>query len=162
MQVNYPDQLDFFPDGRTKEDWNNGNPGFGIGPIELELILSALETIVGANDLQDKTSLQYRLIQAETIISQLSLVISALSALVNQDVKTTASPTFVDVNATGVLKVDGTQVVGNQQSNWQPMGGTPNTQSLYDVSTVTLAQLAARVKGIQDALATHGMILEDI
>ena len=88
--------------------------------------------------------------------------IKALEGKINQDVRTTASPTFVDVNATGVLKVDGIQVVGPQQANWQPMSGTPNTQSLYDVSTVTLVQLAARVKGIQDVLAVHGLILEDI
>ena len=155
MQVNYPEQLDLFPDGRTKEDWNNGNPGFGLGAMELELILSALEKIVGANDLQDKTSLLYR-------VKKLVESVESIEALLNQSVRTDASPTFVDVNATGVLKVDGTQVVGNQQASWQAMSGTPNTESLYDVSTVTLAQLAARVKGIQDALATHGLILEDI
>ena len=41
---------------------------------------------------------------------------------------------------------------------YQYPGNTANKVTAYDTTTVTLAQLAARVKSLQDALTTHGLI----
>jgi hypothetical protein len=38
------------------------------------------------------------------------------------------------------------------------MTGTPNKAATYDVATVTLAQLAARVAQLQAILTAHGLI----
>jgi hypothetical protein len=38
------------------------------------------------------------------------------------------------------------------------MTGTANRATAYDTSTVTLVQLAERVKALQDDLTTHGLI----
>lgn len=55
-------------------------------------------------------------------------------------------------------KVGGTQVVSGRQTAWVAMTGAGNAGGAYDVATVTLAQLAGRVKAIQDAMTTHGLI----
>lgn len=50
------------------------------------------------------------------------------------------------------------KVVGARDTGWVAMTGTPNEATVYDVASVTLAQLAGRVKALQDALTTHGLI----
>lgn len=52
----------------------------------------------------------------------------------------------------------GTQVVGQRQTGWTAMTGTSNIATVYDTSTVTLVQLAQRVKSLQEAMTTHGLI----
>lgn len=56
------------------------------------------------------------------------------------------------------LKVSETKVVGARDTGWTAMTNTANKNTSYDTTTVTLPQLAARVKSLQDALATHGLI----
>lgn len=53
---------------------------------------------------------------------------------------------------------DGSKVVGARDTGWTAMTGTTNKATVYDTSTVTLAQLAARVASLQAALTTHGLI----
>jgi hypothetical protein len=56
------------------------------------------------------------------------------------------------------LKVGSNQVVGARNTGWTAMTGTLDKLSVYDTTTVTLAQLAGRVAQLQAALTTHGMI----
>jgi hypothetical protein len=59
-----------------------------------------------------------------------------------------------------VYKVGGIQVIGARKAGWATATGTA-TRSAFDTSTVTLAQLAERVKALIDDLhgaAGHGLI----
>lgn len=58
----------------------------------------------------------------------------------------------------GKVIIDGTQVLQKRDTGWAAMTGTSNKATAYDTATVTLAQLAARVKALQDILAAHGLI----
>jgi hypothetical protein len=62
------------------------------------------------------------------------------------------------VNVNTAYYVVGTKVVGARDTGWSAMTGTPNENTVYDTSTVTLAQLAGRVMALQTALTTHGLI----
>jgi hypothetical protein len=65
----------------------------------------------------------------------------------------------LDINtATGEYRVNGTKVVGARDTGWTAMTGTANENTSYATGTITLVQLAERVKAIQDALTTHGLI----
>jgi hypothetical protein len=66
--------------------------------------------------------------------------------------------TDIDLAAGGKLKVSGTQVVGARDTGWTAMTGTPDKASAYATGTVTLPQLAGRVKYLQDVLTAHGLI----
>ena len=60
--------------------------------------------------------------------------------------------------ASGVeLQVNGTQVVTARQTGWGAPTGTA-TKTTFATSTVTLEQLAERVKALIDDLTTHGLI----
>lgn len=62
---------------------------------------------------------------------------------------------IVDVDS---VEVGGAQVVGARDTGWAAMTGTGNKGTTYDTGTITLAQLAGRVKSIQAALTTHGLL----
>jgi hypothetical protein len=51
-----------------------------------------------------------------------------------------------------------TKVVGERVTGYSAMTGSGNRSTVYDTSTMTLAQLAGRVKSLQDDLTTHGLI----
>lgn len=55
------------------------------------------------------------------------------------------------------LRVNSTQVVTARQTGWAAATGTP-TRTSFATSTVTLPQLAERVKALIDDLITHGLI----
>jgi len=57
-----------------------------------------------------------------------------------------------------VFKINSVQVLGARDTGWAAMTGTTNKATVYDTSTVTLAQLAGRVMALQAALTTHGAI----
>lgn len=90
---------------------------------------------------------------------------------IGQAVAASDSPTFVNINATGEFRVDGTKVVGNQESAITSLtdstGGTAN-DTLVDVATLGLADPAkindnfadvtAKVNAIFTALRNHGLI----
>jgi hypothetical protein len=66
------------------------------------------------------------------------------------------------LNTTTLSLWDGaatTQVVGPRRTGYtNAMTGTVNRATSYDTSTITLVQLAQRVKALQDDLTTHGLI----
>ena len=47
-----------------------------------------------------------------------------------------------------------------EKTGWEAMGGTA-TRTTFDTSTITLVQLAQRVKALTDDLITHGLIGAD-
>lgn len=55
-------------------------------------------------------------------------------------------------------KINGVQVAGTRSTGWTAMTGAADKSSTYAVGSVTLAQLAGRVKALQDALTTYGLI----
>lgn len=61
------------------------------------------------------------------------------------------------INTDTDYEVDGTQVVSNRVTGWGAPTGTA-TRTTFVTSTVTLPQLAERVKALLDDLITHGMI----
>ena len=57
------------------------------------------------------------------------------------------------------FSIFGTQVVTSRRTGFtNAMSGTANQGTAYNTATITLVQLAERVKAIQDALTTHGLI----
>jgi hypothetical protein len=57
----------------------------------------------------------------------------------------------------GAYRVDGVKVVGNRITGWTAATGTPSRAS-FDAGTVTVGQLAQRLKALIDDLVTHGLI----
>jgi len=63
----------------------------------------------------------------------------------------------VSSSASTGLRVNALSVVGSRKSGWSAATGTA-TRSTFDTSTVTLTQLAERVKALTDDLIAHGLI----
>jgi hypothetical protein len=57
----------------------------------------------------------------------------------------------------GAYRVDGVKVVGNRAPGWSAATGTASRAS-FDAGTVTVGQLAQRLKALLDDLLTHGLI----
>jgi hypothetical protein len=57
----------------------------------------------------------------------------------------------------GAYRVDGVKVVGNRATGWAAATGT-SSRSAFDAGTVTVGQLAQRLKALIDDLITHGLI----
>lgn len=57
----------------------------------------------------------------------------------------------------GAYRVDGVKVVGNRITGWSAATGTPS-RATFDAGTVTVGQLAQRLKALIDDLVTHGLI----
>lgn len=64
---------------------------------------------------------------------------------------------FGTVNIEGSYYVDAVQVVSNRRTGWTAATGTP-TRTTFDTATVTLPQLAERVKALIDDAISHGLI----
>ncbi len=62
------------------------------------------------------------------------------------------------INIASAYYINGAQVVGARDTGWTAMTGSTNKATVYDTSTVTLAQLAGRVMALQAALTTHGLL----
>lgn len=62
-----------------------------------------------------------------------------------------------DANVTGFYRVDGVKVVGNRVTGWSIPGGTASRAS-FETGTVTIFQLAQRVKALIQDLTDHGLI----
>jgi hypothetical protein len=56
------------------------------------------------------------------------------------------------------VKIAGAQVVGARNTGWTAFTGATDKSTAFDPSSVTLAQLAARVSALQIAFTTHGLI----
>ena len=66
----------------------------------------------------------------------------------------------LDINGmltASLYAINGAQVVINRQTGWAAPTGTA-TRTTFNTGTVTLAQLAERVKALIDDLTTHGLI----
>lgn len=61
------------------------------------------------------------------------------------------------ITCAGNIHVGSSQVLTSRRSGWGTPTGTA-TRTAFDTSTVTLSQLAERVKALVDDLTTHGMI----
>ena len=73
---------------------------------------------------------------------------------------TAAAPGAGNVNLSGEYRVAGTKVIGTRKTGWAVATGTA-TRTAFDTATVTLPQLAERVKALIDdlhATAGHGLI----
>lgn len=63
------------------------------------------------------------------------------------------------LDATKNIIIGGNGVVGDRKTGYtNAMTGTANRATAYATSTITLAQLAERVKALQDDLTAHGLI----
>ncbi len=68
-----------------------------------------------------------------------------------------ADASGINLAAGHVLRVNDTQVVTSRRTGWGAPTGTA-TRTTFATSTVTLPQLAERVKALIDDLTTHGLI----
>jgi hypothetical protein len=60
---------------------------------------------------------------------------------------------------TNDIWINGTKVITSRRTGFtNQMSGTADSTNAYDTDTITLVQLARRVKALQDALTTHGLI----
>jgi hypothetical protein len=59
--------------------------------------------------------------------------------------------------ATGIARMSGTQILTTRRTGWAAPTGTP-TRTTFATGSVTLPQLAERVKALVDDLTTHGLI----
>lgn len=73
------------------------------------------------------------------------------------DLSVSGSSKFA-VDISGYVYIASTKVVGTRVTGYTAMTGTPNRATAYATSTITLVQLAERVKALQDDLTTHGLI----
>ena len=62
-----------------------------------------------------------------------------------------------NTDSSGEYRVDGVKVVGNRATGWSAATGTA-TRTTFATGSVTLPQLAERVKAVIDDLITHGLI----
>ena len=62
-----------------------------------------------------------------------------------------------NVDVGGAYRVDGVKVVGNRAPGWSAATGTASRAS-FDAGTVTVGQLAQRLKALIDDLISHGLI----
>lgn len=74
----------------------------------------------------------------------------------NANIGTAVIIDSADLNS-GNVKIGGSQVLAKRQIGWAAPTGT-NDRTTFDTSTVTLPELAERVKSLIDDLTTHGII----
>lgn len=68
-----------------------------------------------------------------------------------------AGTPVASIGDSGAYGIAGTQVIGSRNTGWTAPTGTA-TKGGFDTATVTLPQLAAQMKALQDALTLHGLI----
>jgi hypothetical protein len=62
------------------------------------------------------------------------------------------------LNVSTSVKVNGVQMLSGRSTGYTAMTGVANRATAYDTSTITLPQLAQRVKALLDDLTTNGII----
>lgn len=89
-------------------------------------------------------------------------ILTILQTNGNVGIKNTAPSDAFDVtgsiNVSSVFKVASTQVVSTRKTGYTAMTGTADRAGAYDTSTITLQQLAERMKALLDDLTSHGLI----
>lgn len=74
-------------------------------------------------------------------------------------VSTATARVSFDMDATPVMKLNGTQVVATRKTGYtNAMTGSADRATAYDTSTITTAQLAGRVMALLEDLTSHGLI----
>jgi hypothetical protein len=74
-------------------------------------------------------------------------------------VDSSATADLPNSGAFGGYKVGGTKIIGTRKTGYtNAITGTANRATSYDTSSITLVQLAQRVKALQDDLTSHGLI----
>jgi hypothetical protein len=63
----------------------------------------------------------------------------------------------VDIVGAGSLYINGTQILSTRATGWAAATGTA-TRTTFATASVTLANLAQRVKALIDDLISHGII----
>jgi hypothetical protein len=74
------------------------------------------------------------------------------------DLSVTGAGTFTNSVTAASLHVGANQVVGARNVGYTAMTGVGDAGTVFDTTTVTLPQLASRVKALQAALTTHGLV----
>lgn len=89
-----------------------------------------------------------------------NLVTGVTTARVGSDAGTTPLVMAPDVaGGVGVVLTKADQrIITSRQGGYSPMTGTANRGTVYASGTITLVQLAERVKALQDDLTAHGLI----
>lgn len=62
------------------------------------------------------------------------------------------------IDHVGVHRINGVQVLTTRRTGYAAMTGTANRGTVWDTATITLDQLAQRVKAMQDDHMTHGTL----
>lgn len=67
---------------------------------------------------------------------------------------------FIITGVAGTVQIGGNQVIGPRLTGYTNAwtGAAANKATGYDASTITLPQLAARVRALQESLTSHGLI----
>lgn len=126
-------------------------PDFGAGAYEA-FSVNQLGNIIlhGGTSATTPT----KLIRANAANGSFEIVNDANSAVIFRVTDTGT----VNIPTGAIYALNNIQVVGPRNTGWTAMTGTANENTSYATSTITLVQLAERVKAIQDALTTHGLI----
>lgn len=121
--------------------WGNvGNQGYALPMVKLAPFDPTTKLLLGWNPgATDGAALDY-----------LPLSVDATSG----DVTTSGN---IEIATGKVLRVGINQVVGARVTGWQAATGTA-TRTTYATGTVTVTQLAERVKALTDDLIAHGLI----
>jgi hypothetical protein len=118
-----------------------GQVGSVAYALPLTTLLGTANQLLGMNAAAD--SLEYK--------AALLTAAGALSAL------TTVDATGAITTSAGTFKVGTNQVVSTRKTGWAAATGAA-TRTTFDTTTVTLPQLAERVKALLDDLISHGLI----
>ncbi len=92
-----------------------------------------------------------------SVSGNLSGSVATATTTPNVTLALSANPGFTTVDATTSYKIGGTKVIGARVTGWTAASGTA-TRSTFDTATVTLPELAQRVKAFLDDLIAHGLI----
>jgi hypothetical protein len=85
------------------------------------------------------------------------LVRAVVAGVPSLQVSSTQVTAAVDFNAATLIMVNGTQIATTRRTGWGAPTGTP-TRTTFATGSVTLPELAERVKALIDDLTTHGLI----
>jgi hypothetical protein len=131
---------------------------FSMGVIEFDVAFDSSLGTQSAGGVAIKLKNGHKLSFVET--NDRTMFYSS-GAVVYQVSGTTVNTMFDDgsTNQVGVFKILGTQILTSQRTGYtNAMSGTANRGTAYNTSSITLQQLAERVKAIEDDLLTHGLI----
>lgn len=118
----------------------------------------------------DNTTITFRAIDHSTTLAQLTATKLSLLQTTASTSTTTGASTVAGglgvaeninaggyINAAAIFKTGGTQVVGTRKTGWAAATGTA-TRTTFATASVTLPQLAERMKALVDDLIGHGLI----